>query len=391
MSTNRERFKQVIHHKKPDILPWVEIIFEETLMRWFREGLPADEVTVIGYEIGRGGTFLSNWPTFKGFGKTYDRFGCQSFFGCMLLIDVGPVPRFKQRKLGETEKHTDFLTETGAIVRRPKRADFEFYAMPQFIEFPVKDKKTWYEYKKRLNPEDPRRYPKDWDTEGYIEQFETYQKGPTLLRFNGFYGFGAELMSIPRFVTAFYKDPELIREMLEHWEYFTIETIREAVETLKDKIDVIYWWEDMAERHGPCISPKLFREFLLPHYKRVTGFLKKNGIDRIMFDSDGNLNPLLDEIIEAGGTGLWPLEVNSGMDALEIKQKYGDKFFLIGNLDKRELAKGGEEMKKEVDSKVPILKDLGGYIPSADHVIQPEFSLDCFREYMEYMKSILPY
>jgi uroporphyrinogen decarboxylase len=110
-----------------------------------------------------------------------------------------------------------------------------------------------------------------------------------------------------------------------------------------------------------------------------------------MFDSDGNINQILDEIIEAGCTGLWPLEVNSHMDALEIKQKYGDKFFLIGNLDKRELAKGGEAMRKEVDSKVPVLKELGGYIPSADHVIQPEFSLDCFKEYAEYMKSILPY
>lgn len=390
MTSNRERFKQVIQHRKPDVLPWVEIVFEETLMRWFKEGLPADEIVTIGYEIGRGGTLFTNWPTFKGFGKVYNRFGCLSFFGCMLLVDVGPVPRFKQRIIGETDKHVDILTETGAIARRPKRAEFEFYAMPQFIEFPVKDKKTWGEYKKRLDPENPRRYPKDWDTEGYIQLFETYNKGPTLLRFNGFYGLGAELMSIPRFVTAFYKDPELIREMIEHWEYFTIETIREAVETLKDRIDMVFWWEDMAERHGPCISPKIYRDFFLPHYKRVTGFLKKNGIDRIMVDSDGNLNPILGEFIDAGITGVWPLEVNAGMDALEIKKKYGDKLFLIGNLDKRELAKGGEAMRNEVDSKVPILKELGGYIPSADHVIQPEFSLDCFREYSEYMKSILP-
>jgi hypothetical protein len=47
------------------------------------------------------------------------------------------------------------------------------------------------------------------------------------------------------------------------------------------------------------------------------------------------------------------LEVNSNMDAIAIRKK-GNKFFLIGNLDKRELAKGGEVMKKEIDSKVPI-------------------------------------
>jgi len=67
------------------------------------------------------------------------------------------------------------------------------------------------------------------------------------------------------------------------------------------------------------------------------------------------------------------------MDAITIRKKYGNKFFLIGNLDKRELAKGGEAMKKEIDSKVPILKELGGYIPGVDHFQK-------FKEYAEYLK-----
>ncbi|MEM2941915.1 MAG: hypothetical protein QXT81_00610, partial [Candidatus Bathyarchaeia archaeon] len=84
-------------------------------------------------------------------------------------------------------------------------------------------------------------------------------------------------------------------------------------------------------------------------------------------------------------------EVNCGMDAIEIKKKYGDKFFLIGNLDKRELAKGGEAMRREVDSKVPVLKDEGGYIPGADHLISLEFTLERFIEYSTYIKRLLPY
>ena len=64
------------------------------------------------------------------------------------------------------------------------------------------------------------------------------------------------------------------------------------------------WWEDMAEKHGPCISPRLYREFLTSHYKKVTGFCRKNKIDRVLMDSDGNKKPLLDLIIDAGITGL---------------------------------------------------------------------------------------
>jgi uroporphyrinogen decarboxylase len=179
--------------------------------------------------------------------------------------------------------------------------------------------------------------------------------------------------------------------MIEHWEYFIIETIRDAVETLKDRICMIYWWEDMAEKHGPCISPKIFKELFLPHYKNVTRFLNKNNIDRILMDSDGNINPILDLLSEAGITGLWPLEVSAGMNAVDIRRKYGNKFFLIGNLDKREQVKGGDAMKKEIDSKVPMLKELGGYIPGIDHLIPVEFTYQKFIEYCDYLKRQLPY
>jgi len=390
MSTPRERFKAVIHFRKPDVLPWIENVYDETMLEWLRQGLPAERVTVIEWEMGRGGTALANMATVKGF-DPYSYLGCQSLYGSLLQVDVGPIPRYKQRLLNETDRHREFITETGAKARRSKTGKYSWYSMPMFVEFPVKDRKTWYEYRERLNPHDPRRYPKDWDPEVYAQAFETYQDGNTMLRFNGFYGFGAEIMGIPTFNLMFYKDPQLMHDMIEYWEYFTVETIRSAVETLKDRIDVVYWWEDMAERHGPCISPKLFKEFFLPHYKRVTGFLAKNKTDRILMDSDGNINPLLDLIAESGINGLWPLEVNAGMDALAIKRKYGDRMFLIGNLDKVELAKGGEAMKKEVDSKVPTLKEMGGYIPGADHVIPVEMTLERFKEYAEHISKLLPY
>jgi uroporphyrinogen decarboxylase len=390
MMTPRERIKNVINFKKPDMLPWIEIFYDETLVNWIKEGLPIDEVILIEWGITLNGALLLNWPAVKGF-DPYSYFGCQSFTGCMVPIDIGPIPRFKLRVQKENEKYVEILTETGAIAKRFKKAEYTWYSMPMFIDFPVKDRKSWEEYKKRLNPKDPRRYPKDWEKDTYIKIFETYQNGCTLLCITGFYGFGTQLMGIPTFNVMFYKDPEFMHDMVEYWEYFTIETIRDAVETLKDRIDIVYWWEDLAEKHGPCISPKIYKEIFLPHYKKVTDFLRKNKVDKILMDSDGNINPLLDLISETGINGLWPLEVNSNMDAITIRKKYGNKFFLIGNLDKRELAKGGDAMRKEVYSKVPILKELGGYIPGIDHLVPVEFSFQKFKEYAEYLKKHLIY
>lgn len=388
MMTPRERIKAVMDFMKPDILPWCERFYDETLVKWLNEGLPADEVLVIDWEVRVGGVSLLNWPIIKGF-NPYKYFGCYNFLSLTVPLDLGPLPRYRQRILREDGRYIDVLTQTGAVERRFKKAEHIWYSMPMFLEFPVKDRKSWEEYKMRLNPHDSCRQPKDWNSEAYIRAFEEHQDGPTAICLNGFYGFGAELMGIPTFLTTFYKDPELIEDMLEHWEYFTIEAIRNSVETLKDRIDLVFWWEDLAEKNGPCISPKLYREFLRSHYKNVTGFLNKNKIHRILMDSDGNLYPILDLIIEAGITGLWPLEVNAGMDAITVKKKYGNKLFLIGNLDKREISLGGERMRKEVDSKVLILREMGGYIPGSDHLIHVEFSYKKFMEYAQYMKKIL--
>jgi len=390
MTTPQDRFKAAIHFRKSDAMAWVETFWDETVLQWLEQGLPAQRVTLVEWEMGRGGALLANLPAVKGFNPN-SYFGCLPLFGCLLPVDVGPMPRYKLQLLNETDRHLEFLTETGAKARRSKTGEYSWYSMPMFVEFPVKDRQTWYEYRKRLDPYDPRRYPKDWGAEAYARTFENYQDGATTVRFNGFYGFGAQLMGIPTFNLMFYKDPELMHDMIEYWEYYTVETIRAAVETLENRIDLAFWWEDMADRHGPCVSPKIFKEFFLPHYKRVTSFLAKNKIDRVLMDTDGNIGPLLDLLIEAGINGQWPLEVNSGMNAVELRKKYGEKLFLMGNLDKAELAKGGEAMRREVDSKLPVLKEIGGYLPGADHVIPVEMTLEKFKEYAEYIKRLLPY
>jgi uroporphyrinogen decarboxylase len=370
-----------------DVVPWAENFYEETVTRFFAQGLPAHEITVVEWKIE---SIMLNWPRFIGF-DPYSYFGCINFFGCTVPIDLGPIPRFKQRKIAEDSRYEEYIMESGARCRIIKRGAREttWYAMPMFYAFPVTDRNSWDRYKARLDPADPRRYPKDWQKDHYLEVFDQYHAGPTLLAVTGFYGFGAELMGIPNFNVAFYKDPELIEDMASHWEYYTIESIRDAVEALKDGIDMIFWWEDMAERHGPNISPKLYREFLLPHYKRVTEFFRKNKINRIMMDSDGNTQPILDLVIEAGITGHWPLEVNSGMDVRTLRPRYGKRLFFAGNLDKREIAKGGEAMHSEIDSKLALMKETGGYVAGLDHLVHVELTLQRFREYADYLNKRL--
>lgn len=51
---------------------------------------------------------------------------------------------------------------------------------------------------------------------------------------------------------------------------------------------IVTFWEDRCYRNGPLISPALFREFMLPRYKRLTSALRDAGIPLMLVDTDGN-------------------------------------------------------------------------------------------------------
>jgi uroporphyrinogen decarboxylase len=145
----------------------------------------------------------------------------------------------------------------------------------------------------------------------------------------------------------------------------------------------------MAYKNGPLMSPKQFREFMLPSYKKLTSFLRKNGIDVILVDTDGDARLLIPLLLEGGVNGIYPLEVQAGMDAVALRKEYGKRLLLIGNIDKRAIAKGKEAIEREIKSKLPYLKEEGGYIPSLDHEVPPDIPYQNYMYYLEFISKFL--
>jgi len=73
--------------------------------------------------------------------------------------------------------------------------------------------------------------------------------------------------------------------------------------------------------------------------------------------------------IEAGFSCLQPLETKSGMDLFELKKEYGEYITLMGGIDVRAMALGGEALEKEVIDKITFAKNGGGYIYHSDHSV----------------------
>jgi uroporphyrinogen decarboxylase len=196
-----------------------------------------------------------------------------------------------------------------------------------------------------------------------------------------------EWTGLERLLYWFYDEPKLVEEMMDQVLYLDMGVAKRALKDLR--IDFVRFWEDMAYKAGPLISPEMFKKFMIPRYKIITDFLHSNGIDIIHLDSDGNIEELIPIWLDEVGVNFpWPLEVAAGMDGVALRKKYGKRLILGGNIDKRAFIKGKEALKEEVMSKVPFLVETGGYFPGLDHAIPPDVPFENFKYFINLLREI---
>jgi len=385
--TDRERYRAAMRFKKVDRLPFYPMsLHTDTTANFHEQGLRYVWDIDINTEKAAY-TSYNFFPIFR-------QMDYAKYFGCdrkeTIYLDQGPIPRQMPRVQEETDRYIVVKDKAGTVQKVFKGSAKEGlrpYAMPMYVDWPVKTMKDWEKIKALYDPLNPCRYPKDWSDE-LIEHYETADH-PIEIFINGFYAFGRELMGTVPFCMAFYKDPELVHNMMYFHAEFLVELLKKVAETLKSNIDSVMWHEDMCHRHGPNISPRLFREFMLPGYRKVTDLFRKNGIDVIIVDTDGDFRPLIPSYIDAGVSGIYPCEVGPvNLNVVDIRKEY-PRVLLLGNIDKRALVRGKEAIEKEIDSKVPYMKKAGGYIPAVDHHVSPDTPLENFLYYLEYLKKTL--
>ncbi len=382
MISNKERFKAIAKSQRRGELSvpmFFNDFWRETLLHWIDEGAPQQLMSSAYYaqyfgfdRVRMMREIISGLTQIRiiygvGEGETY--------------LAIPPiVPQFRKKVLENDERTITLINQGGQTLKALKN---DPQRMPMYLDHPVKDWATWKKYKKRLDPNTPGRWPADWHS--YVEKMN---KGdfPVFLQVGGFFGFLREWMGLESLLYTFYDDPNLIEDMMDVILNLELEVIKRTVKDIK--VDWAHFWEDMAYKTGPLISPDMFRKFMMPRYRQITDLLHKNGIDIISVDSDGNLNKLIPLWLECGVNMFWPLEVAAGNDAVALRRKYGKDIILAGNMDKRELLKGKEAIRKEVMSKLPFLLERGGYFPSVDHLVPPDVTLENYQYFLNTMREV---
>jgi uroporphyrinogen decarboxylase len=131
------------------------------------------------------------------------------------------------------------------------------------------------------------------------------------------------------FLVSIYRDRAFANKLLDLVTRFNCVQARRLVEL---GVDAIIIGEDMAGSNGPLINPRDLKNIMFPFLVREIEEVRRTGT-KVLIHSDGNTMPVFEDIVSLGIDGYQAIEADAGMDIALLKDKYGDRLCLIGNVD----------------------------------------------------------
>jgi uroporphyrinogen decarboxylase len=172
--------------------------------------------------------------------------------------------------------------------------------------------------------------------------------------------------------------PKIVEAMVEaitHWNCIMWEHVLDAAPGL---IDICYVGDDPAGQLDMLISPKLWRRFFKPAFRRLFSVAKARGV-KVMFHMCGNATAIIPDLIEIGVDVLMPVQVSAqGMEPLRLKQAYGKDISFWGAIDTQHVLPEStpQQVRAEVRRMIDVLGKDGGYILSSSHNLTSDIPIE---------------
>jgi len=181
------------------------------------------------------------------------------------------------------------------------------------------------------------------------------------------------------FSVKLYEEPEtLIRQQEKRMAYQF--DFAERINRDGQLLDGFALCSDYALNANPFFSPDVFAEVIAPVLQKTVDGYRQRGFYTIKH-SDGNLMPILDQIVQCGPDAIHSVDPQGGMDLGLCKQRYGDKVAFIGNVNCGLLQTGtDEEVMADVRRSLRQgMSDGGGYVFSTSNCVYTGMDLDRYK------------
>ncbi len=263
------------------------------------------------------------------------------------LDAVGVDDRFVDGYLVETIDNSHYRNQWGTVVALT--AD-----QPHPIEAAIKTEKDLDEWRPP-DPDEPWRYQR-------LAETAARYKGEraVIASFADPFNVANEVRVSADHFMDFVRNPDMVDRLSGLIRDYYKSYIRNCLEV---GADVIHITGDYAATKWPMLSREHFVRHVIPVLKDLVDEAKRGGA-MVTKHTDGNIYPILDLIVATGIDGLHPIDPNAGMDLGDVKQEYGDRLCLMGNVDCAEILTRGtvEEVRDDVKRCLRQAAAGGGYI-----------------------------
>ncbi len=198
------------------------------------------------------------------------------------------------------------------------------------------------------------------------------------------------LMGYETIALALYDDPGLVEAVFALSNEFFKEAARRCVEA---GCVAVFVSEDLGSSSGGFFKLDHYRRYLLPPFVELVDHIDALGVP-VLLHACGHLHDYLDDLAQTKISAVHPLQRTAGMDLRAIKEKYGRRWCLIGNIDSSRTLPYGtpDQVAAEVREALDIAAPGGGYILASDHSLHDgipvENIVEMFRVGAEYGRQV---
>ena len=148
------------------------------------------------------------------------------------------------------------------------------------------------------------------------------------------------------------------------------------LDALGPNVDIIKIGDDLGTQESLLMSPAMYRRILKPIHRDYIEFVKQRTDAKVFFHTDGDVFPLIDDLIEIGVDILNPIQTSAGKMANldELKASHGEALTFCGGIDTHQVLPKGtpEVVRNEVRRVIEVLGPGGGYMVASVHTIMDD-------------------